>query len=83
MKGNVSVYPCPNAGMISTLITKPPLLLLQENVTSSLPIFAAKIAPKQYDFQKIFFKVPVVIASSVDDILVQIVIFQLAVNHQI
>ena len=57
MKGNVSVYPCPNASMISTLITKPALLLLQENVTSSLPIFAAKIAPKQYGFQKIFFKV--------------------------
>ena len=82
MKGNFSVYPCPNAVMISTLITKPAILLSQENITSSLPIFAAKMAPKHCGFQKIFFKVLVVIASSVDDILAQIVIFQLAVNHQ-
>ena len=53
-----------------------------ENITSSLSILAAKIAPKQCGLQKIFFKVPVVITSCIDDMLAQIIIFRFAVNHQ-
>ena len=82
MQGNALISGCPNAVMINTLISKPTLLLWPENITSSLAMFAAKIAPKQCCLQKIFFKAPILISFSIDDMLAQIVIFRLAVNNQ-
>ena len=79
MQGNSLVSRRPNAVMTNTLISKPTLLLWLENITSSLAMFAAKIACY---LQKILFKALVVIASGIDDMLAQIVIFRLAVNDK-
>ena len=75
----------PSAVTMNALITKPVPFLCLENITGNLSIFTAKMAPKECRAPKIFFKAPVIIisgASNIDDMLAQIVIFQLVVNHK-